>query len=69
MAERLGPARVLAVAVVGVPVGAALMTAPGPGVLAVTGLMTLGLAAAPVFPLLTLMTPRWIGSATEPPGW
>ena len=65
VAERLGPARVLAVAVVGIPVGAALMAAPGPGLLAVIGLMTLGLAAAPVFPLLTLMTPRWTGSATE----
>ena len=65
VAERLGPARVLAVAVVGIPAGAALMTAPGPGLLAVIGLMTLGLAAAPVFPLLTLMTPRWTGSATE----
>ena len=61
VAERLGPARVLAAAVVGVPAGAALMTVPGPGALAVAGLMILGLAAAPVFPLLTLMTPQWVG--------
>jgi len=54
VAERLGPARVLAVAVVGVPLGAALMTVPGPGALAVAGLMLLGLAAAPIFPLFTL---------------
>ena len=59
VAERLGPARVLAAAVAGIPAGAALMTAPGPGLLAVIGLMILGLAAAPVFPLLTLMTPQW----------
>jgi fucose permease len=32
------------------------MTLPGPGALAVAGLMLLGLAAAPVFPLLTLTT-------------
>jgi fucose permease len=58
LAERLGPARVLAAAVTGVPLGAALMMLPGPGsgALAVAGLMLLGLAAAPVFPLFTLMT-------------
>jgi len=64
VAERLGPARVLAAAVVGVPLGAALMAlpipgpipGPGAGVLAVAGLMLLGLAAAPVFPLFTLTT-------------
>jgi fucose permease len=56
LAERRGPARVLTAAVTGVPLGAALMTLPGPGVLAVAGLMLLGLAAAPVFPLFTLTT-------------
>ena len=56
VAERLGPSRVLAVAVAGVPLGAALMAVPGPGALAVAGLMLLGLAAAPVFPLFTLAT-------------
>ncbi len=56
VAERLGPARVLAAAVAGVPLGAALMVLPGPGALAVAGLMVLGLAAAPVFPLFTLTT-------------
>jgi fucose permease len=65
VAERLGPARVLAAAVAGVPAGAVLMTIPGPGLLAVVGLMILGLAAAaPVFPLLTLMTPQWAGPRT-----
>ena len=60
VAQRLGAGRVLAAAVAGVPLGAALMTVPssGPGAggLAVAGLMVLGLAAAPVFPLLTLTT-------------
>ena len=67
VAQRLGPARVLAAAVVGIPAGAALMAAPGPGLLAVIGLMILGLAAAPVFPLLTLMTPQW--AALGRGGW
>lgn len=56
VAERLGPSRVLAVAVAGVPLGAVLMAVPGPGALAVAGLMLLGLAAAPIFPLFTLAT-------------
>jgi fucose permease len=60
VAERLGPARVLAAAVAGVPLGAALMalpiSGPGSGALAVAGLMVVGLAAAPVFPLVTLTT-------------
>ncbi|HEX5287251.1 MAG TPA: MFS transporter [Streptosporangiaceae bacterium] len=56
VAERLGPARVLAAAVVGLPLGAMLMAVPGPGALAVAGLLLLGLAAAPVFPLFTLTT-------------
>jgi fucose permease len=56
VAQRLGPARVLTAAVAGVPLGAALMTVPGPDGLAVAGLMILGLAAAPVFPLVTLTT-------------
>jgi fucose permease len=60
VAERFGPARVLVAAVAGVPLGAVLMAlpvpGPGSGALAVAGLMLLGLAAAPVFPLFTLTT-------------
>jgi len=65
VAEHLGPARVLAGAVAGVPLGAALMAVPGPGLLAVIGMMTLGLAAAPVFPLLTLTTAQRMGTASR----
>lgn len=63
VAQRLGAPRVLAAAVGGVPLGAALMAIPGPKVLAVAGLQLLGLAAAPVFPLFTLttQTPRMVG--------
>jgi fucose permease len=56
VAERTGAPRVLAVSVVGVPAGALLMAVPGPAFVAIAGLMLLGLAAAPVFPLLTLTT-------------
>ena len=61
VAERAGASRVLAVAVAGVPAGAALMTVPGPAAVAVAGMMLLGLAAAPVFPLLTLTTADRVG--------
>ncbi len=43
-------------ATVGPLLGAALMTVPGPGAPAFAGLMLLGLAAAPIFPLFTLTT-------------
>jgi fucose permease len=56
VAERAGATRVLAVAVAGIPAGAVLMTVPAPAFVAVGGLLLLGLAAAPVFPLVTLTT-------------
>ena len=61
VAERVGSTRVLGGAVVGVSVGATLMTVPGAVALAVIGMMVLGLAAAPIFPLLTLTTSQRIG--------
>jgi fucose permease len=64
VAERVGSPRVLAAAVAAVTVGAALMAAPGPGVVAVIGVMILGLAAAPIFPLLTLATARRAGGGS-----
>lgn len=66
VAERVGPARLLATAVAGVPLGAALMASPGPPILAVAGLMILGLAAAPVFPLFTLTTAHRASAARTP---
>ncbi len=61
VAERAGAGRVLAAAVAGVTVGAAVMALPGPNVLAVAGMMMLGLAAAPIFPLFTLTTATRVG--------
>jgi fucose permease len=61
VAERAGSPRVLAGAVAGVTLGAALMAVPGPGFVAVIGMMTLGLAAAPIFPLFTLTTAKRVG--------
>lgn len=63
VAERAGPSRVLALAVCGIPAGAVLMTVPGPAFVAVAGMLLLGLAAAPVFPLLTLTTADRVGTA------
>jgi fucose permease len=63
VAERLGAARVLTGAVAAVAFGAALMAVPGPAALAVTGMMTVGLAAAPIFPLFTLTTADRLGGA------
>ena len=62
VAERVGSGPVLSIAVVCVTFGAALMTLPGPGLVAVIGMMTLGLAAAPIFPLLTLTTGQRVGA-------
>jgi fucose permease len=62
VAERAGAARVLAGAVAGVTLGAALMALPGPGLAAVIGMAILGLAAAPIFPLLTITTAQRTGA-------
>lgn len=63
VAERFGTRRVLGISVVGVAASAAVMAMPGPALLAVTGMMALGLAAAPIFPLLTLTTAERSGTA------
>jgi fucose permease len=65
LAERIGASRVLAAAVVGLAVGAAVMAVPGPRFVAVLGLMTLGLAAAPIFPLFTLTTADRLGADVQ----
>lgn len=62
-AERFGSERVLVGSLVGMAVGALLVAVPGPGGLAVLGLILIGFAAAPVFPLLTLTTADRVGAA------
>lgn len=64
VAERLGVRRVLGAAVLGVSVGAGLMIVPGP-LAAAVGLIVLGLAAAPVFPLFTLTTAERVGGGAD----
>lgn len=64
LAGRIGARRVLTWAIGTVPVGALLMAVPGPAFVAVAGLIVLGLATAPVFPLLTFTT----GGATTAVG-
>ncbi|MBM0276932.1 MFS transporter [Micromonospora tarensis] len=63
VAERLGAGLVLRVSLAGMAVGAALIAVPGPAALAVFGLVVVGFAAAPVFPLLTLTTAERVGAA------
>ncbi|MGC4875661.1 MFS transporter [Micromonospora sp. DT43] len=63
VAERLGPRLVLRVSLAGMAVGAALIAVPGSAALAVLGLVVVGFAAAPVFPLLTLTTADRVGAA------
>jgi fucose permease len=59
VADRTGPHPVLGAALVGMGVGAVLVTLPG--LAAVAGILVLGLSAAPMFPLLTLTTRERIG--------
>ncbi len=63
LAGRLGASPVLAGSVGFVPLGALLMAVPGPAPVAVAGMMVLGLAAAPIFPLLTLTTGDRVGAS------
>ncbi|MGW4502526.1 MFS transporter [Micromonospora sp. NPDC004336] len=63
VAERLGSGLVLRGSLVGMAAGAVLIAVPGPAWLAVGGLVVVGFAAAPVFPLLTLTTVDRVGAA------
>ncbi|MGW0215282.1 MFS transporter [Micromonospora chokoriensis] len=63
VAERLGSSLVLRASLAGMAVGAVLIAIPGPAALAVLGLVVVGFAAAPVFPLLTLTTADRVGPA------
>jgi fucose permease len=62
VAGRVGPSRLLGAAVAVVSVGCALIAVPGPSLLAVAGLMVVGFAAAPIFPLFTLTTAERVGA-------
>lgn len=61
LGERVGVHRVLSASVAGISAGAVLVALPAPGWLAVVGLMLVGLASAPVFPLLMLTTAERVG--------
>ncbi|MFE9957783.1 MFS transporter [Micromonospora sp. NPDC005299] len=61
VAERLGTAGVLRGSLLGMAGGAVLIALPAPGWVTVAGLLVVGFAAAPVFPLLTLTTAERVG--------
>ncbi|WP_309238716.1 MFS transporter [Actinoplanes aureus] len=61
--EHLGTVRTLTAGLGGMLAGSVLVAVPGPDWLAVAGLMVIGFAAAPVFPLLTLTTADRVGAA------
>ena len=61
VAQRLGPERVLLGAIAGELVSTAVMAVPGSGLVAAAGMIAVGVAAAPVFPLLTLTTGQRVG--------
>jgi fucose permease len=61
--DRIGTHRVLTAGIAGMVAGAALVALPAPGWLAVAGLVLIGFAAAPMFPLLTLTTAERVGAA------
>lgn len=63
VAERLGTPQVLRGSLLGLVAGAALIALPAPAWVTVAGLLVLGFAAAPVFPLLTLTTSERVGAA------
>ena len=63
VSERLGPTRVLIGSLIGMAAGAVLVAVRGPAWLAVLGLVVIGFAAAPVFPLMTLTTAERVGAA------
>ncbi|MEV4200494.1 MFS transporter [Micromonospora globbae] len=63
VAERWGAPRVLRASLLGMAAGAALIAVPAPAWVAVVGIVVVGFAAAPVFPLLTLTTVERVGAA------
>ncbi|MFI7428979.1 MFS transporter [Micromonospora sp. NPDC049836] len=63
VAERLGTAGVLRGSLLGLVGGTLLIALPAPAWVTVAGLVVVGFAAAPVFPLLTLSTAERVGPA------
>jgi fucose permease len=61
--DRIGTHRVLTGGLTGMAAGAVLVALPAAGWVAVLGLVVLGLAAAPMYPLLTLTTAERVGDA------
>lgn len=61
IADRVGTRETLLTSLGGMITGAVLVGLPAPAFVAVAGLMLIGLAAAPVFPLLTLTTADRVG--------
>jgi fucose permease len=62
LAEHYGSHRVMTAGVAGMGVGAVLVVLPAPTAVAVAGIILIGLAAAPMFPLLTLTTRERVGT-------
>jgi fucose permease len=62
IAERVGSRQVLTIGLLGMAGGALLVALPAPGAVAVAGLMVIGFAAAPIFPLMTLTTADRVGA-------
>jgi fucose permease len=63
VAERIGSRVVLTGGLVGMLAGTVLVALPAPAPVTVAGLMIIGFAAAPVFPLMTLTTADRVGAA------
>jgi fucose permease len=63
VAERLGSSRVLLGSLIGMAAGSVLVALPLSGWVAAAGLVIIGFAAAPVFPLMTLTTADRVGVA------
>jgi fucose permease len=63
LADHYGSQRVLTGGVAGISVGAILVALPAPTAVAIGGFIVIGLAAAPMFPLLTLTTRERVGTA------
>lgn len=62
VSERVGSRRVLLGCLSAMAVGAGLIALPAPAAVTVAGLMLVGFAAAPVFPLMTLTTADRVGA-------